>query len=83
MSYLLGCLLSYYNYSYGWYAILRMESLSCEVGWVAWLQLPYGAVVFNVLASNGTLLVVVPALSASSILSYGINYISKLDYKNY
>jgi hypothetical protein len=46
-----------------------MASLSCDAVWLAWLQLPFGAVVFNVLASTGTLLVVVPVLSASSILS--------------
>jgi hypothetical protein len=46
-----------------------MASTSCDGEWVAWLQLPCGAVVFNVLASNGALLVVLPALSASSILS--------------
>jgi len=39
----------------------RMASISCEVEWVAWLQLSFGAVVFKLLASNGALLVVVPA----------------------
>jgi hypothetical protein len=43
--------------------------MSCEVIWLAWLQLPYGAVVLNVLASNVALLVALPALSASRILS--------------
>jgi hypothetical protein len=49
--------------------------MSCEVVWLAWLQLPYRAVVFNVLASNGALLEVstsypaLPAPSASRILS--------------
>jgi hypothetical protein len=38
----------------------------CDLVWLAWLQLPFGAVVFNVLASNGALLVLL-ALSLSSI----------------
>jgi hypothetical protein len=57
-------------------AIFLTKWMSCEVVWLAWLQLPYGAVVFNVLASNGALLVAtasLPALPAptspSSILS--------------
>jgi hypothetical protein len=43
--------------------------MSCGWIWLALLQLPFGAVVFNVLASNGALLVALPALIASSILS--------------
>jgi hypothetical protein len=59
-------------------AIFLTEWMSCEVVWLAWLQLPYRAVVFNVLASNGALLVVqasfpaLPAPSASRILSVAL-----------
>jgi hypothetical protein len=61
--------------------IFLTEWMSCEVVWLTWLQLPYRAVVFNVLASKGTLLVVpasfpsLPALSASRILSILINHL--------
>jgi hypothetical protein len=71
------------------YAIFLTKWMSCEVVWLAWLQLPYRAVVFNILASNGVLIVVtaslllpasllvlllLPAPSASRILSPGTHY---------
>jgi hypothetical protein len=43
-------------------AIFLTEWMSCEIVWLAWLQLPYRAVVFNILASNGVLLVVAVSL---------------------
>lgn len=44
-----------------------MTFISCDCVWIAWLQLLYWAVVFNVLVCKGAVLVVLPALSASSI----------------
>jgi hypothetical protein len=44
------------------YAIFLTQWMSCEVVWLTWLQLPYRAVLFNVLACNGALLVVTASL---------------------
>ncbi|MGK3762164.1 MAG: hypothetical protein ACI8RD_014482, partial [Bacillariaceae sp.] len=51
--------------SFGWYAILRMASISCDAVWLAWLQLSCGAIVFNILASNGALLVLLSVMTVA------------------
>jgi hypothetical protein len=58
-----SCIFIYCN---GFAILLTDWASSCEVVWLAWLQLPYGAVVFNVLASNGAVLAALSALPAPS-----------------